>query len=191
MRCAANYYSRSTADTLQFIMNTVAVMWDCRPTDTIFGLIKINITAIEPSNVPQTAISAAVLASVSGANLLLLLVAFLLTTFMLYRPDSESEYDSEEEVSVSQAAAAAVARAPLAAAAPASSSSSGKTGNSSTNFSKLVDSLRDNPVLVAGTAAGLAATGGLLMLLSALSKRGANNSAGGKGKAAGPGKSVE
>jgi hypothetical protein len=51
----------------------------------------------------------------------------------------------------------------------------------------VLDSIRDKPVLVAGTAAGLAATGGLLMLLSALSKRGGNNSAGGKGKAAGPG----
>lgn len=118
---------------------------------------------------------------------------------VLDRPDSEYEYDSDEETSVAQpAGAAAAAPLPTATAVPAVPSSSGskfsstttnssnsKSANGSGKLSKAMDSLRDNPVLLAGTAA---ATGGLLVLLSALSKRGGDKqNAAGKGKATGPG----
>lgn len=112
------------------------------------------------------------------------------------RPGESGSEEASDEEEVQAAAAAASVAPPHAVAAPlaAGGSTSGQSSSSSSGaspgkLSQVVDRFRDNPTLLAGTAAGLAATGGLLVLLSVLSSRRGEkqHTAGGKGSTAGPG----
>jgi hypothetical protein len=107
------------------------------------------------------------------------------------RPDSEDVEDSEENVSPSSttAATATAASAVASSKAPVSTSSSTKTANGSSKLTQILDGIKDRPQLVVTAAAGLAAAGGLVLVLSALGGRGSKQAHGkGKGKTAtGPG----
>lgn len=123
----------------------------------------------------------------------LLLLCLLVVPIVHDRPgeSGSEESSSEEEVQAAAAAAAAsaVAAPPAGSATSGKSSSTSSSGASSGKLSQVMDRFRDNPTLLAGTAAGLAATGGLLVLLSVLSSRRGEKrrAAGGKGSTAGPG----
>lgn len=130
----------------------------------------------------------------TGWRALLLCQLLVLPTVHDRPGESESEEASDEE-EVQAAAAVAAAPPRVVAAPPAGSSTRGQSSASSSSsasagkLSQVVDRIRDNPTLLAGTAAGLAATGGLLVLLSVLSSRRGEkqHSAGGKGSTTGPG----
>lgn len=111
-------------------------------------------------------------------------------------PGSETDEDSADPEVAPSAAAAATAAATNSATS-SSSVSAKKNSAFSDAWSSAVGSLRDHPVLLAGLAAGVAATGGLLVLLSALrgrssssdhdgSKAASTAGSKGRGKAAAP-----